>query len=220
MIGAPASLASIASQMPDPPLVPSGDQGRSLLRRELLAPEYTRDSLINRILNWFFDQFSAVADRASQASTWVTAAAVLVAIVIIAALILLLSRARWRSRAAAPESSAVLLDDGLSADQLRARAELALTQGRSEDALVDGYRAIAVRAIERRRIDDLPGATAHEIAIALAEAFGGPAERGEQGDQLRAAAELFDLVLYGDRSATAAQARAVLALDDNLVGVS
>ncbi len=33
-------------------------------------------------------------------------------------------------------------------------------------------------------------------------------------------ARLFDLVLYGDREATAEQARSVLALDDELAGAS
>lgn len=208
-----ATLAGVSFRVADPPLTPSGDQGRSLLGRELLSPEYTRDSLIDRALSWLYEQFTSVADRASQASTWVTALAVLVAVVVIAALLLLLSRARWRSRAA-PAASPALLDDGLSADELRSRAELALAQGRHEEAVVDGYRAVAVRAIERRRIDDLPGATAHEIAVALSATF------GERSEQLRSAAGLFDLVLYGDRSATADQARAVLALDDDPVGVS
>ena len=72
---------------------------------------------------------------------------------------------------------------------------------------------MAVRQVERARIDDVPGATAHELAGLLAEAT--PA----LADRLRAAADRFDLVLYGDRPATADEARAVLALDDDLVGV-
>ena len=34
----------------DPPLAPSGDEGRSLLRRELLHPEYHRDNMLERFV--------------------------------------------------------------------------------------------------------------------------------------------------------------------------
>ena len=56
----------------------------------------------------------------------------------------------------------------LTAAELRARAERALAEGRYGDAVVDGFRALAVRQVERGRLDDLPGATAHEVAVALA----------------------------------------------------
>ena len=36
----------------DPPLTPSGDEGHSLLRRELLHPEYHQDNLLERLLRW------------------------------------------------------------------------------------------------------------------------------------------------------------------------
>ena len=78
------------------------------------------------------------------------------------------------------------------------------------DALVDAFRAVAVRQVERGRIDDLPGATAHEVAVALAEVF------PEQGADVHRCAGLFDLVLYGGRPATRDQAVDVLGLDDRL----
>ena len=75
---------------------------------------------------------------------------------------------------------------------------------------MDAFRAVAVRQVERHRIDDLPGATAHEVAVALAEVF------PEQGADVHRCAGLFDLVLYGGRAATRAQAVDVLGLDDRL----
>jgi Domain of unknown function (DUF4129) len=195
----------------DPPLTPSGDEGRSLLRRELLHPEYTRDNLFWRVVDWLLDKLSGATDAASGASPLVTLLAMVIGVVLAGLLAWLLSRARLRRRAPVVGAS-VLLDDGLTADQLRTRARTALAEGRHEDAVVDGYRALALRQVERHRIDDVPGATARELALALGAAFGGRAV------QVRAAADLFDLVLYGDRPATAEQARSVLALDDDLVG--
>ena len=111
----------------------------------------------------------------------------------------------------ASDDRAVLTDEVISADELRARAEAALAEGRHEDAVVDGFRAVATRQVERGRLADTPGATAHEVAVALGREFPHLRQRVEDGGTL------FDAVLYGDRPATAAQARAVLALDDELL---
>ncbi len=121
-----------------------------------------------------------------------------------------MSRARRTTRG---ESSApALTDEQITADELRARAEAALASGDAAAALVDAFRAAAVRQVERGRVEDVPQATAHELAGALAGAF--PAQQGA----LRRAADLFDEVLYGDRPATDLQARELLALDDTLAG--
>ena len=92
----------------------------------------------------------------------------------------------------------------MSAAELRARADAALAEGRHGDALVDGFRALAARQVERGRLDDLPGATAHEVADALGAAY--PAQRG----RVDGSAALFDRVLYGDRPASREQATGVL----------
>ena len=86
----------------------------------------------------------------------------------------------------------------------------ALAAGRFSDAVVDGYRALAARQIERGRLEDRPGATAHEIAAVLATSYDG------QGRRITAAADLFDVTLYGERPATDGQAREMLGLDDEL----
>ena len=77
--------------------------------------------------------------------------------------------------------------------------------------VVDGFRAIAVRQVERGRLDDAPGATAHEVAERAGRASTRTSATGSHGS-----AALFDPVLYGDRPATREQATAVLALDDEL----
>ena len=85
----------------------------------------------------------------------------------------------------------------VTAAELRARADAALAEGRHGDAVVDGFRALAVRQVERGRLDDAPGATAHEVAAALGAAY--PAAARPRSTR---SAALFERVLYGDRPAT------------------
>ena len=214
-VRAPVVTPRLRARVPlaaDPPLQPSGGEGRSLLRRELLRPEYNDRALLTRFLDWLREQLTKGVDAASGSPPFATLAAMVLFVVLVGGLLWLLSRARTSSRADGGRGPA-LGDERLTAAQLRARAEAALADGRHEDALVDAFRALAVRQVERARIDDVPGATAHELAGLLAEAT--PA----LADRLRAAADRFDLVLYGERPATADEARTVLALDDDLVGV-
>jgi hypothetical protein len=194
----------------DPPLTPSGDEGHSLLRRELLHPEYHRDNLLDRLLRWLSRVLDNGLTAARDAPPLTTLAAMLVFVLLLAAVLWLVSQAR-RSRRADTATRSVLTDEVVSAAELRARAEQALAERRFADALVDAFRAVAVRQVERGRIDDLPGATAHEVAGALAEAF------AEQRTDLDRCAALFDLVLYGGRPASREQALGVLGLDERLV---
>ncbi len=203
-----------ASVLPvtDPPLDPSGGDGRSLLRRELLKPEYNDQALISRFVDWLRDKILDGVGAASGSPPYTAFATMVVAVALVLALVWLAARVR-RSHAGPGSAGPALGGERLSANELRRRAEAALDAGRSEEALVDAFRALAVRQVERARIEDVPGATAHELAVLLAEAF------GPQAGRLRDTADRFDLVLYGHRAATPDQARAVLALDDDLVGV-
>jgi hypothetical protein len=106
----------------------------------------------------------------------------------------------------------VLGDDRPTAAELRRRAEEALAAGRSAEALLDAFRALAARQVERGRLDDLPGATAHEVAATLATTF--PAH----GERVGHSADLFDATLYGDHPVTPDDAHGVLDLDATLAG--
>ena len=193
----------------DPPLVPSGDEGRSWLRRELLHPEYHQQNVVEQVVTWLQRQLDKGIEAASHAPPLSTFAAMLLFLLLVGGLAWLLSRARRTARQAAVQRP-VLTDGTVTAAQLRARAEAALAEGRYAPALVDGFRALAVRQVERGRLEDLPGATAHEVAAALATAY------PEQRVRVDGSALLFDEVLYGDRPATRDQATGVLALDDEL----
>ncbi len=203
----------LPGRLGDPPLTPSGDDARSQLRRELLHPEYHQDNLVQRFVDWVLRGLDRGLTVARDAPPLTTLAAMLVGLLLLAGVLWLVSRAR-RARRVPDSGRAVLTEEVVTAVELRARAEQALLDERLSDALVDAFRALALRQIERDRIEDQPGATAHEVAIALADAF------PEQAADLHRSAALFDLVLYGGRPATRAQAVEVLALDDRLAAHS
>jgi hypothetical protein len=193
----------------DPPLDPSGDEARSSLRRELARPEYYTDDLLERAIRWvqrLFDDGLASAANAPLLSTFL---AILVALALIVGVLLLVSRIRRTARTA-EERRPALPDEAVTAAEMRARATSAYDEGRYADALVDGYRALALQWIERGRIEDLPQATAHELARALAAEF--PDDR----PAISRAADLFDEVHYGDHPVTREQAAGMLALGDEI----
>ncbi|MCW2793061.1 MAG: integral rane protein [Nocardioides sp.] len=196
----------------EPPLDPSSSEARSLLRRELLHPDYHDQDLVEQVVNWVTRQIDKGITAASDAPPLTTFAAMLVFLVLVGGLAWLLSRARRTARGVG-EPGAVLADDSVTAAELRARADAALAAGRHEDALVDAFRALTVRQVERGRLVDAPGATAHEVAGALAASY------PHQRPRVDGSALLFDQVLYGDRPATREQASGVLELDDELAAL-
>lgn len=201
----------MTTRLPLAPLDPSPDGARSLLRRELLRPEYHDQDLLGRLLAWLERTLERGLDAASRAPALSTFAAMLLLCLLALALAWLTSRAGRSS--AAPIVGPVLTEERVSAAELRARAEAALSEGRHDDAVVDGFRALAVRQVEQGRLPDAPGTTAREAARELGAVVPALAPRVAE------AATRFDLVLYGGRPATAEQATSVLALDDALVGV-
>jgi hypothetical protein len=202
----------LARLLLDPPLDPSPEEAESLVRRELLKPDYHDQNVLQRILSWIDRQVSRGLDAASGTPPLSAFAAMVVLVLLVGALAWLLTRARATARTERGQRS-VLTDEVVSAAELRARAERAMAEERYEDAVIDAYRALAVRQVERGRLDDAPGATAHEVARALA------AEYPHQRPRVDASAALFDAVLYGARRASRDQAAGVLALDDELAGV-
>lgn len=194
-----------------PPLDPSGDEARRALRRELADPKYYDANIVERITDWLERLISESIDGASGSPPLTAAIAILVALLLAVSVLLIVSRARRTTRAESSTAPA-LTDELITADELRARAEAALSAGDASAALVDAFRAVAVRQVERHRIEDVPQATAHELARALAAEFPAHAPAVHRG------ADLFDLTLYGERHATRDQAVELLRLDDLLSG--
>lgn len=205
--------AALLARLPgDAPLDPSPDQADSLLHRELLRPEYHDQNPMQQFLHWLNRQFESGLEKASSAPTLGAFGAIVVFLLVLVVLGWLFSRTRQTARTRR-ETGAVLTEERVSAADLRARALAALAGGDAATAVVEGFRALTLRQIEVGVLDDQPGATTHEVALSLGAAF---PDRRTRIDQ---AANLFDLVLYGDRPASPDQAEAVLALDDDLVAV-
>lgn len=191
------------------PFDPSPDEARSLMRRELLKPEYYEDQWLNRIIEWFLRQLGRAVTSASDLPGLSVVAAMLIGALLIGGLAWLASRARLSAHTPAT-SQPVWADEVVTAAQLRVRAEEALDGGRIEEALTDGFRALARRQAERGRLEYTPGTTAQESARSLGSVY--PHQRSRIEDS----AGLFDAVVYGDRSATREQAVDILELDDEL----
>lgn len=193
----------------DAPLVPSPDEARSWLERELVHPEYHQQNVVEQLITWLGRQIDRGLLAVQGVPPLSTFAAMLVFLLILAGLAWLLSRTR-ATRRAGPSPGPMLDVEVVTAAELRARAEAALAGGRPEEALVDGFRALAVRQVEQGRLEDSPDATAHEVGDSLAARY------PQHGERVVDNARLFDLVLYGDRPATPEQAAGVLTLDDEL----
>lgn len=192
-------------------LDPDRDEARRLLAEELAQPEYNQlRSVISRIQEWLFQQLSELLWNLSFGSGLTQ---LLLAVVIAAAIAVAVYAVRGTRRQARLSDrgrGAVLEDPTLTAADYRARVSAALRSGDWDVVLLDSYRAIAASADERVLLDDLPGRTAHEVAVALAPRF------PEHRRSLAEAADHFDEVRYGDRHATQQQAESVRALDSTL----
>ena len=161
-----------------------------------------QQNLWQRLLDWLGRLFDRASGTASGASWFTTFVTLLVGALLLTGLLVVLSRLR-RDRRQRARPTALLPDDRPAAAELRRRAEASYAEGRHEEAVVDGFRALAARQIERGRLDDQPGATAHEVAAPRRVVPTG-------GPRVGHTADLFDATLYGDRPATPDDAGAVL----------
>ncbi|MCM0619896.1 DUF4129 domain-containing protein [Nocardioides bruguierae] len=196
---------------PAPPLTPSPDEARGLLREELTDPAYTDTDWWGRFLDWL----GGLLDGAPGASgldlgPLPTVLTLLVLAVLGVGVGLLASRLRHGARARRDGAGDLLGAGTLSAATLRSRARAALEAGDATTALLDGYRALAVRQVERGHLEDAPGTTAGGVARRLGRVH------PEHAGDLLAAAAAFDAALYGHRAPDLTTASAVLDLEHDL----
>ena len=198
------------SWSPQRALDPTPAQARQWLSDELRGPDY-QDPWLTSVIRWVLDHLRMLFDGASGANSAVSPViTVLVALVMIALIVWVLPKVR-RESAVARSDGAVLDDLTITAGTYRMLAAQALAEGRYDDAVLDGFRAIAKDSSDRTLLDDAPSRTAHEISLALAPPF------PDHADRLAQAADVFDAVRYGHRRATAYQAGHVQQLDTELV---
>lgn len=192
-----------------PPLDPSSPEARQWVLDELAKGRYTTEpSPWQRFVEWLQELFSGQPGSALLPS-WGVVVVVVVLLAVVALVVLRLVRAEPSTRRGRDRS--VLDDEGLSAADYRARARDARSRGDWDAVLLDSYRALATSAVERTLLTDLPGRTAHEVAVAL-----GPVFR-RHADSLAASAAEFDAVRYGHTHTTQALATATAELDTALL---
>lgn len=202
-------MTMLSTPVDGPPLDPSSPQARQWVLDELAKGGYTtQPSPVSRFLQWLLHLLTS-GPGGGLLPGW---GVILVVVVVVAVLALVLTRllrnepSTGRSRG----RGAVVDDEGLSAADYRARARAATARGDWDAVLLDSYRALAASAVERTLLTDLPGRTAHEVAVALAPVF--PSHVAS----LTASAAEFDAVRYGHRPTTQALATAAADLDTRL----
>ena len=192
-----------------PPLDPSSPEARQWVLDELAKGRYTTEpSPWQRFVEWLQELFSGHPGSALLPS-WGVVVVVVVLLAVVALVVLRLVRAEPSTRRGRDRS--VLDDEGLSAADYRARARDARSRGDWDAVLLDSYRALATSAVERTLLTDLPGRTAHEVAVALGPVF------PRHADSLAASAAEFDAVRYGHTHTTQALATATAELDTALL---
>lgn len=170
------------------------EQARSWLRQELLDPAYHQENLLQRLMRWAEEWI----DRALAATSGLSSISFvgLLVVLLVLALVIAYSLSRFRSRAdvRSRRHTPDVLEQNLTAAELLARAQAARDQGLLRDAAIDAFRAAAVAQVERGTVAERPGATAHEVAAEVHRLD------PDAGAAFLAAADLFDIALYSDRS--------------------
>lgn len=190
-------------------LNPTPPEARDWLGRELHGSAY-QSPLLDSVGRWILGHLRSLLDAAGHLVGLSPVITVLLALTVIALLVWVLPRVR-REPVAAASKGAVLDDVSITPSHYRDLAAQALRDGRFDDAVLHGFRAIAKDMSDRRVLNDAPGRTAHEVSLALASPF------PDQTDRLARAADLFDSVRYGHRRASATQAGQIHQLDVELV---
>jgi hypothetical protein len=194
----------------DAPLDPTSAEARELLEEELRKAVYADDrGLLERLWAWLGDQLSGPTP-AGGLPAWTIWLAVLIGLAVLA--LVLLRPIRAERRMTGPRGEGVLAGPVRSALEHRAAAAAALAAGDADAAVLEGYRALTRSAVDRTLLEDLPGRTAHEVAVELGPLF------PEYAARLATAADAFDAVLYGRRPATLPRASEVVDLDVALLG--
>ena len=168
------------------------------------------DAAVSRLVELFLRAF----DHRLGAGGGVNWGFVVAVLLLLAAVVLVVWRVglpRWRGRR---RDAAVELDPTRAAADYRTTADQAAAAGDWAAAVRDRFRAV-VRELEVRTILDVrPARTASEAAYRASRAL------PDCTEVLRAGAESFNAVVYGDRPATAETYRQMVALDDRVTGAA
>ena len=165
-----------------------------------------------RAWRWLLQQLGQLFDGAGSMTSSVVVV-LIVAALAAAIAIVALYRGRLRRNRAVPGRdgrSAALFDDSRSSADLWADATAAADAGRWSAACLDGFRGIVRSLDERVLLDETPGMTAREAALAGGTIFPELAPGWTRGG------ELFDALAYGDRAATQSDWNALRSFADEV----
>ncbi len=189
-------------------LDPSPDEARRWLGRELARSEY-RESLLDRIGTWVRDLLSAVDEATGKVGLIDPRLAVVLLVVVVGVLALALSRLR-RNTGGSTTGGSVFGEARRTAEEHRGAARSALARGDWDQAVLEAVRAVAAGLAERGLLAEQADLTVHELTERAAAAYPALAER------LRTTGRVFDETRYGGRPADEAQAREVVAVEDEV----
>lgn len=193
-----AQLVQRTGSDDDPPVTIPRDPAREAAERELSKPPYHENDpgLLQRALNGFWDWVDGLFTAASGATPGGTLGLLVIVIAVLALAAALWWRLGTPHRAPVSSSPALFDDRPRTAAEHRAAAEAHAAQGHWNQAVQERMRAM-VRALEERALlDPRPGRTADEAAAEASLPL--PAHASE----LHAAAQVFDAITYGARTAT------------------
>jgi hypothetical protein len=200
-------LAALAVLAAGAPLAPSADDARRAAERELSKQVY-RDAEpgpLQRAWDALLDALSRIEGPSGGGVLQVVVVVLLVvAVAVVVALLVRRTGAVARRAGLTAEAG---LTGPVDAASLRREAQLASREQRWDDAVVVGFRALVRGLQERDLVGAAPGLTAAEASREAGRSL------PELADRLRAAADLFDAVLYGGRGAGRDDAESVAALD-------
>lgn len=189
----------------EPPVAPDGPTARRWAQDELLDPVYhQQESLLSRFLAWLGHLFTGLHGAALPPRGALLAAG---AVLVVAVAVALWVAGPVRRARHTPPEAVLAASDRRTAAQLRAAAEAAAASGDFSTAVTERFRAMARDLEDRAVLDERPGRTADEVARDA-----GAVLTTVAADLLRAG-RLFDDVVYGGRTADAADDRALRATD-------
>jgi Domain of unknown function (DUF4129) len=191
------------------PVEPDRETARAWAAQELSRQEYqaARPNLLVRLENWLLQQLQHLPTFTGTGSRFGLLVAVLVAV---AAVVYAVQRSGGLRRQARAEGAEVFAGGILTAAEHRRAAEAAEAEQDWATAVVERFRTLTRELEERAVLVPQPGRTADEVASDAG------AWLPELAARLRAAAEVFDDVRYGDRPASQASATRLRELDDDV----
>jgi Domain of unknown function (DUF4129) len=194
----------------DVPVNIDRDTAREAARRELAKRVYqdAEPSLPARVIRWVLERLAGLLDRVSEATPggWY-GVVILLAVVALVGYGVLRRLGPIRGSTATHAETSLFGPRRRTAEQHRAEADAAAARGDWATAVRERFRAIVRTLEERGLVDEQPGRTADEAALA------GGAMLPESATDLAAAARVFDAVVYGGRPGTGEHDRQLRDLD-------